>query len=230
MTRAKISEIFTSFQGEGMYVGLPQVFIRFYGCRLGCSFCDTPRNGFQWFDPAGLLGRLGEFPGHIHSFSLTGGEPLEQVDFLVEFLPLLEQRRRRIYLETNGTLPGALARVMPWLDFVAMDIKLPSSTGRGPFWKEHKRSLQILGDSRLKSGRYFVKVVVCSSTLEEDMHEALSLISGVNPRIPVILQPNFAELSRKNLRDKLIYYHALSHKYLRHVRIIPQMHKCLGIQ
>ena len=37
----KINEIFYSLQGEGFHTGTPAVFIRFSGCNLKCSFCDT---------------------------------------------------------------------------------------------------------------------------------------------------------------------------------------------
>ncbi|MCZ7372375.1 MAG: 7-carboxy-7-deazaguanine synthase QueE, partial [Candidatus Methanoperedens sp.] len=40
---AQISEIFNSIQGEGPYVGVRQVFVRFQKCQLHCAYCDTPR-------------------------------------------------------------------------------------------------------------------------------------------------------------------------------------------
>ncbi|MDO4550841.1 MAG: 7-carboxy-7-deazaguanine synthase QueE [Planctomycetia bacterium] len=36
-----ISEIFTSWQGEGLLTGTPSVFLRVAGCHLRCTFCDT---------------------------------------------------------------------------------------------------------------------------------------------------------------------------------------------
>jgi 7-carboxy-7-deazaguanine synthase len=37
----QITEIFLSIQGEGLQSGLPTLFIRFSGCNLRCTYCDT---------------------------------------------------------------------------------------------------------------------------------------------------------------------------------------------
>ena len=39
---AHLVEIFWSAQGEGLFVGASTVFIRFGGCDLRCSWCDSP--------------------------------------------------------------------------------------------------------------------------------------------------------------------------------------------
>ncbi|VFP80222.1 7-carboxy-7-deazaguanine synthase QueE [Candidatus Erwinia haradaeae] len=36
-----INQIFQTLQGEGFYTGVPAIFIRFQGCPIGCSWCDT---------------------------------------------------------------------------------------------------------------------------------------------------------------------------------------------
>lgn len=148
---AQLSEVFSSLQGEGLYVGERQIFIRFAGCNLSCVYCDTPQAlvitpTFKFEPTPGshkhetknnpvsveqlteLVSSLDKPAGVIHSVSLTGGEPLLQVDFLKAFLPELKKKvKLPIYLETNGVLPDHLNEVIDLIDITAMDMKLPSA-------------------------------------------------------------------------------------------------------
>ena len=103
-----------------------------------------------------------------------------------------------------------------------MDVKLPSSTGLGSFWPEHKRFLEVACGKDA-----FIKTVICSSTEEEDIHRALKIISDFN--LPLVLQPNSFELGRA-LRDKLESFQKICLGSLSDVRIIPQMHKIIGVR
>lgn len=219
--RAKIAGTFEGIQGEGIYTGIKQVFIRFYGCNLSCKFCDTRLNSYREFDLGELLKRIRSFDINYHSISLTGGEPLLQSDFLVKFLPKL---KKKLYLETNGTLPEKLNQIIDQIDIVAVDIKIPSSTGLKDFWNEHIKFLEIASKKEV-----FIKAVVCKSTKLEDIKKTIKLVADFNKDIPFILQPNSFEME-KGLIKRLIYFQNLCCHYLSYVRIIPQMHKFLGLK
>ena len=126
----KIKEIFDSIQGEGPYVGYRQLFIRFCNCNLKCNYCDTEfssSSDFVEYSPLALVERVKSFDlDKIHSISLTGGEPLLSVEFLKEFLPLVD---KKIYLETNATLADKFDEIKAYVDIVSADIKLESATG-----------------------------------------------------------------------------------------------------
>lgn len=146
---AKIYEIFQSIQGEGPYVGVRQVFVRFFGCHMHCSWCDTPESigdttgQYQEMTVAQVFTKIKALWKDCHSVSLTGGEPLLQVDLIARLIPLLKKAKMPVYLETSGVLYQALGQVIRGVDSVAMDIKLPSSTGQRAFWKEHEQFLTI---------------------------------------------------------------------------------------
>ena len=226
---AKISEVFKSIQGEGKYIGVLQVFVRFFGCSLACQMCDTPQGkdpsyGFQEYEAKDLIEKVRQLSDGIHSVSLSGGEPLEQKDFLMSFLPLLKTQGLRVYLETNGVLPDHLKDVIRLIDIIAMDMKLPSATGQRAFWQEHESFLNIA-----KRTDVFVKTVITLKTDVSDVACAAKLASGVNRGIVFILQPNYFELSEA-LLGKCRQAHQAALQYLDDVRIIPQMHKHLGIR
>jgi len=224
MLKAKIDEVFSSIQGEGIYQGKKQVFVRFFGCNLHCSFCDTPQNDFQEYSSEELFKAIESLDNHSHSISFTGGESLLQKDFLKEIMNLCKWHDKTIYLETNGTLPEALEEVIDLVDIVAMDFKLPSSTGELTFWDEHKKFLTIAGQKEV-----FVKTVVCKSTQETDIISVVETIKCAGRESALVLQPNFFEMSEE-LTAKIDEYRKYCKQYLQDVRVLPQLHKILSIK
>jgi len=225
MIKAKVADIFFSVQGEGIYAGKEQVFVRFYGCRQACAFCDTRLSAYDKYAPLELYHQVMRFTQGYHSLCLTGGEPLLQKDFLKGFLRLIKNEGIRTYLETNGILAEALDEVIDEIDIVAMDFKLPSSTGMEGCWPEHLRFLK----TALKK-EVFVKMVICSSTELEDMDRAIEVILKARAKkIKVVLQPNFFELSKELLaRTRRLKNYC--RERLPRVEVIPQLHKMVGVK
>lgn len=245
-----IMEVMSSIQGEGIFVGERQLFIRLAGCNLRCQYCDTP-GSFDYREPCRVetvpgRGELAFFPNPLkvdtivgilkdlqpnlhHSVSLTGGEPLLYPEFIAALAPELHLLGLPVFLETNGTLPEALARVGKSLDIVSMDIKLPSTTGLAGKWHEHRDFLEIANKLQLDT---YVKIVVAESTSDDELRQASDLVASVNQAIPFILQPVTEPQNReikKPQPEQLLEFHALCRKKLDQVRVIPQTHKILGV-
>ncbi|MCX5712914.1 MAG: 7-carboxy-7-deazaguanine synthase QueE [Candidatus Omnitrophica bacterium] len=221
MIKGKITEIFDSVQGEGLYLGEKQIFVRLHGCNMKCRFCDTRTTRFMEYHPDELLKELKMYEDEYHSVSFTGGEPLMQKDFLRSALELTSKAGYKNYLETNGTLPDALKEVIGYVDIVAMDLKFPSSTGAAAYWQSHAHFLAIAAQKEV-----FLKVVICNDTTDIDLRLGLELIKSAHCSGMLILQPNYFEDSLE-LRQKIEWYRDMCLDNNITACVIPQMQKVM---
>jgi organic radical activating enzyme len=224
MIKGKISEIFNSIQGEGLYLGERQLFVRFFGCNLKCKFCDTKIKYYVEYEPEQLSDKIKLYHDGSHSVVFTGGEPLAQKDFIKEVLRLNKKNGFLNYLETNGTLNDALEEVIGYIDIIAMDLKFSTSTGMANFFNSHRDFLKIASQKEV-----FLKAVVCNSTIEDDLAGAINLIKEINKALILVLQPNSYERSRE-LDAKLINFRETCAKNGIVSCIIPQVHKIVGVK
>ncbi len=222
--KAKIAEIFESVQGEGLYLGEKQIFVRFFNCNLSCRYCDTKPDRFMEYEPRELFEEIKLYRDKYHSVSFTGGEPLLHKDFLKEILELTSEHGHRHYLETNGTLFFELEEVIDRIDIVAMDLKFPSSSGMGNLWNMHRKFLKVAVKKEV-----FLKAIICQATLEEDLMEALGLIREVSPSSVLVLQPNSYE-NQLVLGEKLSRFKEIASQNKVTTCVIPQIHKIMGLR
>ncbi len=210
---------------------------------MGCRFCDTPgvffRNkgvqeetGFHAVEnpvsPEDVLHIVLEQdktrPG-AHSIAVTGGEPLEQVDFLEEFLPLLKKHLPELplLLETAGLHGDAVERVSKDVDMVSMDFKIPSTSGLHGTRAKHEDFL-----SRMKGCRFYVKAIVDPRTPAREVVEAARAVQKYDSGAPFFLQP----VSREGEvwgGAYLIELWSAARLILGDVRVLPQIHKSLAL-
>jgi 7-carboxy-7-deazaguanine synthase len=237
-----LSEVFVSIQGEGLCAGRRQLFVRLSGCDLRCRYCDTPASLERQRDfQVHLDGRVDTAPnpitasalraraqplldaGFVDGMAITGGEPLLQVDFLSDLLRDAHWPRPRL-LETSGTHPEKLHAVLPVLDIISMDIKLPSNSGESAFWDEHREFLA------LAAGKAYVKVLIDDTTAIEEVARAAKLVHTTAPVVPLFLQPITAATGAVSVsRAKLDECFVAARAAHSDVRVIPQLHKMLSI-
>ena len=100
----KVVECFYSLQGEGRFIGLPSVFIRFAGCNLNCTWCDTKyaalEKNAEEMSVDNILEMIKSYP--CRNIVLTGGEPTIQNE-LTALCKELKLLNYHITKETNGT-------------------------------------------------------------------------------------------------------------------------------
>jgi organic radical activating enzyme len=236
LLKAGISEIFSSIQGEGLFAGQMHRFVRFSGCNLACTYCDTPasrdRNGGRVYTVDSLIKELAgndDCPGRM--LCLTGGEPLLQADFIRDLL--MTNRRENafclpILLETNGTLPGELEKVIPYVDFISMDIKLPKDAGKDGTSLD--KNLEFLKISYIK--RVYVKVVIREDSDRNEFRKTAELVESVDPGIPFYIQPvtPYGRITASPSSDTILDLYHLACARLKDVYVMPQIHKVLGLK
>jgi 7-carboxy-7-deazaguanine synthase len=236
---APLFEVFSSVQGEATRVGERHLFVRLAGCDLECVFCDTPASKripdeARLFLPGGVetapnpldratlddwVRRLDEAEGPHHAISITGGEPLLFVDYLI---PLLARWDRfEILLETGGHRPQELARVIDDVDIVMMDVKLASSAGFATGMETTRRFLEI---ARRKECA--VKLVCNARTTAEEIEPIAAILEDV----PLILQPVSGAKFDPPSGAHMLALQRAAMRLHRDTRVIPQTHRLLHLR
>jgi 7-carboxy-7-deazaguanine synthase len=246
--KGQVAEVFRSFQGEGMALGQRQVFVRLAGCEIGCRYCDTEwafrtpadvavpgRDGERRPNPFGveqLIARVDAAdpprPGRpLCPVSLTGGEPLEQVDFAEALVTAL--RPRDVMLETAGLHAAALARLAPLVRWVSCDLKLPSATGRDTALDEHAAVFE--SGALEHANEVCFKLIVDGDTPLDEVDQACQLVRRHAPESVIYLQPVTPLGGSPALpRDSLDPLVDLAQAQALEVRVIPQVHKVLRVR
>lgn len=219
---ALIKEIFSSIQGEGPYIGYEQLFIRFSKCNLKCNYCDTDfKTDLKEYTTTELIKEVEKYK-NVHSISLTGGEPLLDINFLKEFLPLV---KKTIYLETNGTLYNELKEIINFIDIISMDIKLNSTSKNGDLFLIHEEFIKIATENKKE---IFIKIVFDNNITKEEIIKCTNLAKKYN--LQIILQPKM-DADVLNISSQTI--DEIFSKFITHyknVRLIPQVHKFLNVR
>ena len=221
----RIIEIFESIQGEGLFTGVPCVFIRFFGCNLKCSKCDTSysysrKTNYQELSFANILKALSNF--NTKHLVITGGEPLIQPG-VEDFLMRLVDLGYFITIETNGTIYPKLKQDDIGSVFWSISPKLKCMIKDGIKIGVLRRFLErdIFGQ---------LKFVVDVRSLREVKTILLKL--GHNFHCPVILQPKADLLDNTHCllqKQRNLIEYVLKDDVLKRydIRVLPQMHKLL---
>ncbi|EDY36454.1 radical SAM domain protein, putative [Aciduliprofundum boonei T469] len=201
----KVNEIFTSIQGEGIYIGVSMFFVRLTGCNLRCEWCDTEYAFYEGEEMSidSIIKKVEE--SGMKWVCITGGEPLLQEE-VYKLIDILLRKDYKILLETNGSI---LIDKLPTEEnlVISLDIKTPSSKMERAMRFEN---LNYLGP------KDFVKFVIMD---ENDFEYAKKIIEKYEIDKEIIFQPvggtNLKWLAEKVVEEKL------------NVRVLPQLHKII---
>ena len=253
---APLLEVFASYQGEGLFVGQPQTFLRLGGCPLRCRYCDTKHSWpvaaagdesyvtpFQAIlQVASAEWAQGPLPRPI---SVTGGEPLMWPDFLIGLASVAGERP--LHLETAGHDLDALERVLPVYDHLSLDLKLADDLAppvggvdlpaTAADWDALRPRQLNLATAHLKrGGTASIKLVVTKATSTHDssaFEAILDDLERLGKELPLFLAPESPRDPRVAFDpDVLASMDGLVAAALERglsPRVLPQMHRTLGV-
>lgn len=186
----KISEVFSSIQGEGKLAGVPSVFVRTSGCNLRCVWCDSP---YTSWEPQGKTMTVDAVVAEVEQYDirhvvLTGGEPLIAAE-TTQLTARLREAGYHITIETAATVWRDVT-----CDLASISPKLANSTPwqreRGRYADSHERARMNLKTIRrfMDLGDYQIKFVVAQP---EDLTEIDDVLRQIGPyeKSNVLLMP-----------------------------------------
>lgn len=211
-------EIFRSIQGEGLAIGIPSIFVRLSGCNLKCRNCDTK---YSWeegkdFSVSEVIEKILEISNGIKHVTITGGEPLLQLEDVSDLVVNLHKMNFEILIETNGTIePG----------FKLLWAKLSVSPKLSNFCKDYKEKY---GD-KLPYALYYKFVI--TNNVEKDVREVQEFLRICFSDLKlerlfnegrIILQPNGLVKRPTVLLKKIADYVKDNNLQF---RVLPQLHR-----
>jgi len=233
--KCSINSIFKSTEGEGIRIGIPQIFVRFQGCHVGCLNCDTKET---WEFSEQYLWPLEKVIEKIHSLSIkgikgkqwvsiTGGDPLHpslepQVRALIVEL---KKEGYALNIEASGT--RLVPDIFEQVDFISFDCKTPSTGVKTQEKLLQQFILNYPFKSQIKSviadERDFDFVHSLYTRLIQELNLGENLLSQIS-QTPWCLTPCY-NTGEKFSAEKFIKILKLNESYGNIFRVIGQQHK-----
>lgn len=235
--RARVSEIFTSIEGEGIFVGKKTLFIRFSGCHLKCRWCDTkyalPLDSgteYQIDEIEDLIIR--ELQPFTYKVNFTGGEPLLQTHAVIKLADFIKkQTNLKTYIESSCFDSELFSKVLPYMDickieFKTDDSKVVENEVYDNLLLNEIKCLELAVESNKTT---YIKIVVTNSTnLESFKNLVYNISKKIRPSdiVGFIIQPSHG-VDQPTI-NKLLDTYDIVQPLFPEVRIIPQLHKEIG--
>ena len=236
-TRARVSEIFTSIEGEGIFVGKKTLFIRLSGCHLKCRWCDTKYalpldsgTDYQIDEIKDLI--IKELRPFTYKVNFTGGEPLLQTEAVIELADFIKkQTNLKTYIESSCFDSELFSKVLPYIDICKIEFKTDDSNvvedqEYDNLLLNEIKCLELAVESNKAT---YIKIVVTNSTnLESFKNLVYNISKKIKPSdiLGFIIQPSFG-IDQPTV-NKLLDTYDIVQPMFPEVRIIPQLHKEIG--
>lgn len=221
-----INSIFLASEGEGVRIGLPQVFVRFQGCSIGCENCDTKESwefgqdySMNFEDVVQQIQQHshGQF-AQIKNVSITGGDPLhpKHVPGVIKLAKRLKSLGYEINLEASGS--RVVDEVFDLVDFISFDFKTPSTGVKTPVSQLEKLIVNYSSKYQIKS------VVYDKKDYEASFEIFMALSNKLSQKINWIVTPCFNN-GEEFPRDRYQQIIQMNMEFGGPFRVIGQQHK-----
>ncbi len=234
--RVRLSEVFTSIEGEGVYAGTKTMFVRLAGCPLKCHWCDTPYaipmdsgNDVSVDDVKEMI--EGGLQPNTFKINFTGGEPLAQAEAVVELAKFARSKGVKTYLESACYDAKKFAKVLPFIDICKVEFKL--SDARATDDKNYptllKNELECLKMAVAAGKKPYIKVVVTNTSDPAELAGlARKVFASTAPKniAGFIIQPSYGV--DEPLLERLFAFYDAVYPLYEQVRVVPQLHKLMG--
>lgn len=234
--KVRLFEIFTSLEGEGILYGTKTLFVRLAGCPFTCFYCDTkeslPMDSGQEYDIKDACSLIEKnLKDKTYKVNFTGGDPLVQTEAVVEMAKFIQSKKISTYLESSCFDSKKFAKVLPFIDFVKIELKTKDSdfVDVKHYSTLIENALDCLRQSIATKKSTYIKIVVSSKT---ELDTFLDLIQKIFKTIDArdlkgfIIQPTYG-VAEPTLQQLLSFYDAV-YPYYTEVRVVPQLHKLIG--
>jgi 7-carboxy-7-deazaguanine synthase len=223
-----VSEIFgPTIQGEGEFIGIRAIFVRFFGCDTKCGWCDTQ---YSWsgtvsprvMDEIEIMKRIAEMDEEAECkvVVLTGGNPaIHDLSVLVD---LLDSAGFEIHVETQGTI------IPEW--FRDVDVVTISPKGSVMDIPRIVSAIEKVSDMtevesiRGMLGPYIVLKMVIGDPGD---YEVARLLNAHFPNFVMVLQPKWTPegggMTLREIADMVTQ----DGKWSPEVRVLPQLHRLI---
>lgn len=236
--KVRLYEIFTSIEGEGILYGTKTLFVRLSGCPFKCFYCDTkgalPTNSGKEYSISEAKKIINKnLQQNTYKVNFTGGDPLAQSREVAELAKFVKEKKIPTYLESSCYDSSRFAQVIPYIDLLKIEFKTPESgfVDTKHYSKLLENELECLDLARKSGKTTYIKIIINSKTQLEPFKKLLKRIFDIISKSELagfIIQPSYG-ISEPSLEQLFSFYDEV-HAYYDEVRIIPQLHKFIGVK
>ena len=222
-----VHSIYSATEGEGIHIGIPQIFVRFQGCNIGCLNCDSKETwdfSGQKLSLDDVLTQVeeeaGKYPFRLKRVSITGGDPLHPKHAPAVELLTKELKKRGYFINIEAAGTRVVDSIFDFVDLISFDVKTPS-TGV----VTNKKLIEKIFTQYGKKAQ--IKSVISD---KKDFEYIFDLFSGLNEAFdykietPWVLTPCY-EPNEEFPKERFIEVMNLNQAFGSPFRVIGQQHK-----